>query len=547
MRNPAQPTFPITITRDGGPPLPEQIAAQVCAAMTHGLVADDGRLPSTRTLAEFLGVSRGVAAAAYDLLGARGYLESRPGSGAYARRDAERRRPEPSTPPAATPDRQTGPGPIDLRPVAGNAELFPVSEWRAAWRDATFRPPPVDAPPPLGLPELREAVAEHLLAELGLRLTNRTVLITTGPAHGLRAVLGLLGLRPGHVALAEPVPALLQGFGSPAALGVDDDGACVQAVPPGCRAIVVGADARAPLGRLMTMPRRAQAARWARRAGGVVIDVAADTGLARPARRLPRLLDVLGDDGVLLGGFGDSWGAALEIGFAVLPRHLAEPPERRPSEPGRSPSHPAQPGAASAYRGQPGTEPLYRGQPGTEPSYLGQPGTGPSYRGLPGTGASYLGEPGAGPSYLAQRAMATLLRDGSVERFARRLDRLAVQRGRLVRAALDGLPGIRYDGANPPGIAALHLPQEVDAAAVAGDLLARGVHVETSAARYFSRHPVPPALLFGYLRPSGAELRRALGILRGTLSHARYRRTTAGGVHPANDVHHDAPHDQVRA
>jgi len=492
MRNPALPTFPITVTRDSGPPLPEQIAEQVSAAMARGLVTGDGRLPSTRTLARFLGVSRGVAAAAYDLLGARGYLESRPGSGAYARREATARRQ-----PITTPDRQADRGPVDMRPVAGNAELFPVSEWRAAWRDATFRPPPVDAPPPVGLPELREAVAEHVLATLGLRLTNRTVLITTGPAHGLRAVLGLLRLHAGHVAVAEPAPvALLRGSGSPAALGVDDDGACVDAVPPGCRAIVVCADAQAPLGRLMTMPRRAQAARWARRTGGVVIDVATDTGLAGPARHLPRLLDVLGDDGVLLGGFGDSWDAALGVGFAILPRHLTEPAAPR--------------------------------------------------LGKPSSGLSHPGQPGVGPSYLAQRAMAALLRDGSVDLLARRLDRLAAQRDRLVRAAFDGLPGVRYDGAHPPGIAALHLPQQVDAAAVARDLLARGVRVETSAARYFSRRPVPPALLFGYLRPSDAELQHALGILRATLNRAGHRRVTAVSLHPVDDLRHDSRNEQIR-
>ena len=485
MRDPALPTFPITVTRDGVLPLPEQIATQVGAAVERGLVA--GRLPSTRTLAEFLGVSRGVTAAAYDLLGARGYLDSRPGSGAYARRAAVRRvRAEAG-----------GPEPIDLRPVASCPELFPVAEWRAAWRDATFRPPPVDAPPALGLVELREAVAEYVLAALGVGLTDRAVLITAGAAQGLRVVLEVLGLSAGQVAVAEPAPAaVVAGVGGSAAafrvgavprpgadsrpyalpqpgagsgtrvvprlatvsgLAVDDEGARVDAVPPGCRAIVVGADARAPLGRLMTGRRRAEVARWARRTGGVVVDVAADAGLSGSARRLPRLLDVAGDAGILLGGFGDQWGVALGLGFAILPRHLAEAAARRP------------------------------------------------------------GPPGERPSYLAQRAMATLLRGGAVDRLARRLDRLAAQRGRLVEAALAGLPGIRVDGVPPTGVAAVHLPRHLDAAAVAGGLLAHGVRLETSAGRYFSRRPVPPALLVGYLGPSDADFPRALATLRAGL------------------------------
>jgi GntR family transcriptional regulator/MocR family aminotransferase len=446
MRAQALPTFPITVTRDSGRPLPEQIALQVGAALERGQLVGDGRLPSTRTLAEFLGVSRGVTAAAYDLLCTRGYLESRPGSGAYARRDA------------AAPGARVEPGgpePVDLRPGAANAELFPVAAWRAAWRDVTFRPPPADPPPALGLPELRAAVTEHLVGVQGLRLLDRTVLITAGPAHGLRVVLDVLGLRAGQVALAEPAPAAL--LRAAAALPVDAEGACLDAAPAACRALVVDADAWSPLSRLLTERRRAQGACWARRTGGHVIDVAADTGLSEPARRLPRLLDVLGDSGILLGGFGDVWGAALELGFAIVPRHLAGPAGRR------------------------------------------------------------LAERGEQPSYLAQRALTTLLRGGAVDRLARRLERLAAQRSRFVESALGGLRGVRYDGHLAAGSAVLHLPPHLDAATVAGDLLTRGVRLDTSAAWYFSRRPVPPALVLGYLRPTDAELRRALGTLHTVL------------------------------
>lgn len=449
MRAQALPTFPITVTRDSGRPLPEQIATQVGAALERGLLVGDGRLPSTRTLAEFLGVSRGVTAAAYDLLSTRGYLESRPGSGSYARKDAAARgaHVEPG-----------GPEPVDLRPGAASAELFPVAEWRAAWRDATFRPPPADPPPARGLPELRAAVAEHVVGVQGLRLLDRIVLITAGPAHGLRVVLDVLGLRAGQVALTEPAPAaLIRAAGAPEALAAEGD----DAVPAACRALVVDADARAPLGRLMSTRLRAQAASWARRTGGHVIDVAADTGLSDSARRLPRLLDVLGDRGILLGGFGDAWGAALELGFAIVPRHLAGAAGRR------------------------------------------------------------LAERGGQPSYLTQRALTTLLRGGTVDRLARRLERLAAERSRFVRSALGGLRGVRYDDHLAAGCAVLHLPPHLDAGVVAGDLLTRGVRLDTSAAWYFSRRPVPPALVLGYLRPADAELRRALGRLRAGLDGLR--------------------------
>ena len=69
--------FPIILCREGPQPLHEQIVAQAATAIETGAVRPGTRLPSTRTLAEQIGVSRGVAAQSYDLLFARGYLMRR--------------------------------------------------------------------------------------------------------------------------------------------------------------------------------------------------------------------------------------------------------------------------------------------------------------------------------------------------------------------------------------------------------------------------------------------------------------------------------------
>jgi hypothetical protein len=83
MRYPTALTFPITLIRGAPPALHDQIAAQVSTAIERGLVPAGARLPSTRTLAALLGVSRGVAVAAYDALFAMGRLHGRSGSGTY--------------------------------------------------------------------------------------------------------------------------------------------------------------------------------------------------------------------------------------------------------------------------------------------------------------------------------------------------------------------------------------------------------------------------------------------------------------------------------
>jgi GntR family transcriptional regulator/MocR family aminotransferase len=70
----------IALDRNGASPLHLQICEQIKAAALH----PGTRLPSTRLLAEYLGVSRNTVLAAYDELASRGMVETRQGSGVYA-------------------------------------------------------------------------------------------------------------------------------------------------------------------------------------------------------------------------------------------------------------------------------------------------------------------------------------------------------------------------------------------------------------------------------------------------------------------------------
>ena len=72
------------LDRRGPEALWQQIARQLQDAIEAGRVPPGTRLPSTRTLALALAVSRNTAIAAYDELGARGFSRSRRGAGVYA-------------------------------------------------------------------------------------------------------------------------------------------------------------------------------------------------------------------------------------------------------------------------------------------------------------------------------------------------------------------------------------------------------------------------------------------------------------------------------
>src|SRR5687767_5087293 len=72
----------LALTKRSAEPLHLQIYRQLRAAVLDGaLRAGIIRLPSTRSLAEDLGVSRTTVLAAYDQLLSEGYVEGRVGSG----------------------------------------------------------------------------------------------------------------------------------------------------------------------------------------------------------------------------------------------------------------------------------------------------------------------------------------------------------------------------------------------------------------------------------------------------------------------------------
>lgn len=71
------------IHRNRAEPLSLQIVRQLQEAIERGVVVGGAQLPSTRSLARTLGVSRNTVLTAYDELAARGLVRGRRGAGMY--------------------------------------------------------------------------------------------------------------------------------------------------------------------------------------------------------------------------------------------------------------------------------------------------------------------------------------------------------------------------------------------------------------------------------------------------------------------------------
>ena len=83
----AKPIDRPDIVLDAGLPAPlyKQLYERLRDEILAGQLRRGARLPSTRTLASELGVSRNTTALAYELLLLEGYLESRVGRGPWCR------------------------------------------------------------------------------------------------------------------------------------------------------------------------------------------------------------------------------------------------------------------------------------------------------------------------------------------------------------------------------------------------------------------------------------------------------------------------------
>jgi GntR family transcriptional regulator/MocR family aminotransferase len=325
------------------------------AAVLNGALAAGARMPSSRALADDLGVSRTTVLQAYEQLKAEGYLEGREKSGTFVRATIPDRtawRHEQAHPvidrPEALPVRLSGrlaalnvnrrDGAVlslPLNPGIPAIREFPAQQFSRLYRPAALRPGPSGHArcPPEGTAELRDQVLSYLRSSRGVSCDLDQLFIVSGTRQALHVVLMALS-NPGDGAWSEDpgYPGALTAYGihrmTAVSVPVDAEGLIVSAGRrrrDDARFAYVTPARQAPLGHTMSIGRRIELLNWAYERDALILEDDYD-GEYRFGGYPSPSLQSLDPDGrvVYFGTFSKTLLPALGIGYLVVPRRYVK-------------------------------------------------------------------------------------------------------------------------------------------------------------------------------------------------------------------------------
>jgi len=320
------------VLEKGATPLGVQIQDHLRAAIRERRVAAGERLPSTRRLAQQLGISRGTIVDAYEQLVAEGYLKAGAGSGTQVAAIPVGA----STPPlpdalaeSTFPPRR----PIDVDFEYGIPDLrsVPLTDWSWAVLEATRTLPTAELGDevPAGSRHLREVVtAYHRRVRSGCAVVDDAVIVS-GFRQGLTFVLAVLaqhGIQ--RIALEDPGPREHDVIARRAGLDavpvlVDEHGIDVDRLRrSGARAVLVTPAHQCPTGVALGPSRRRELSSWADEVDGLIIEDDYDAEFRYDRHPVGSLQGLNPHRVIALGSVSKTLAPAIRLGWVLAPRRF---------------------------------------------------------------------------------------------------------------------------------------------------------------------------------------------------------------------------------
>jgi len=343
---------PVVIERDSDELLHRQVYRELVQLILSGRLRHSVRLPSSRVLAEELGVARNTVLLALAQLISEGYVETRRGYGTYVSAELPDRSPLRLGSPEETRGRRpqvarqaqsllaSANRPVTtsglLRPGEPDCTDFPFKLWaRLMWE--SWRQPPhtlLFGKDVGGYRPLRTAIANYLAAVRAVNSTADQVVIVAGIRQALTVAARLL-LDPSDVVWLEdpgypPLRAPLVAAGAKLVpVELDAEGLSVRAgqrAAPRPKLICIVPSHQYPLGTTMTVARRLELLDHARHGNAWIFEDDYESEW-RYAGQPPAAIQSLDRDGRVLyaGTFSTMLFPSIRLGYAIVPLHLVGP------------------------------------------------------------------------------------------------------------------------------------------------------------------------------------------------------------------------------
>ncbi len=451
-----------------GEPIYRQIYARLRNAIAEQLLRPGDRIPAARALALELGVARGTVEAAYALLSAEGYVETRAQAGTVVTQQLP-----PLLPPSIVLTNATAPstlaampatqGPLPFQMGLPALDAFPRKLWARLAARSIRATGQTDMlyPPSAGLPALRTEIATYLQLSRGVACSPEQVFVTSSYRETLQLIAAAVLTRGDQVWVEDPgyaptAAVLTQAGMLPVPVAVDDEGLqLAQAVQtaPTARAVVVTPAHQSPLCVALSLPRRLALLDWAARHDGWIVEDDYDGEYRYVGRPLPALKSLDHAGRVLYAGtFSKVLFPGVRLAYLVVP----------PSQ-------------------------LVVFQRAAQACFSGAP-------------------------LLTQHIVSDFIGAGHFARHLQRMRKLYAERRLLVTQALQQVLGDYVQIHQPPGgmHLILHLRGRRSDRALAARMRADGMAVHALSERSVA-HPVRPGLLLSFTNIATAELANQLG------------------------------------
>lgn len=322
-----------------------QIYKYFKSQIVTGKLVEGNGIPSTRSLAKSLGISRNTVEAAYQQLCTEGYVTGKAGRGYFVLPfDVNLYKETPNIPEDAIENRQSTMG-DDERAIACdikynfqygklNIKDFPVRTWKKSLNDA-LNSCDMDCLSSyndrIGEIGLRIELMNYLYFSRGVRCKPEQIILTSGTLSALSLICQLFINDYREVALEEPCYDSARkafknhGFKTVPIL-LEEDGVNLNCLRDSkARLIYTTPSHQFPTGKIMGINKRLNLIQWAEKNDAYVIEDDYDSELRYNSRPIPSMqsLDCMGRV-IYINTFSKAFAPSLRMSFVVLPETLLE-------------------------------------------------------------------------------------------------------------------------------------------------------------------------------------------------------------------------------